>query len=103
MKNKDNHTILKAIAIFLLVFYIPILLFYLGIVIPEHFACNESMFEGENGISIWGDEVLCDGESKAFGKVLFQLISTVVGGFSVILLIVFFLMYSIKKTINSSL
>jgi len=101
MENKDKNTILKAIAIILLMFYIPLLLFYLGIVMPEHFACNESMFEGEKGTDIWGDEVLCDGESMAFEKVFFQLISAIVGGFSVILLILFFLIYHTKKRITS--
>ena len=101
MENKDKNTILKAIAIILLMFYIPLLLFYLGIVMPEHFACNESMFEGEKGTDIWGDEVLCDDESMTFEKVFFQLISAIVGGFSVILLILFFLIYHTKKRITS--
>ena len=97
MKRIENIKILKAIGILLFIIFVAILLFYLGIVVPEYCACDETMYEGQRGIDIWGDEVLCDGESQAFAKVFFQLVTFVVLGLSVLLGFAGFLIYRIKK------
>ncbi|SDG45726.1 hypothetical protein [Epilithonimonas hungarica] len=57
MKRIEKIKILKAIVALLLFIGIPILLFYLGVVVPEYCACDETMYEGQKGIDIWGDMV----------------------------------------------
>ncbi|EEI90233.1 hypothetical protein HMPREF0765_4184 [Sphingobacterium spiritivorum ATCC 33300] len=53
----------KILFIFLLAVYALLLLFYLGLVVPEYLACTGCMYEGEKGIDIWGSEIDCSGES----------------------------------------
>ncbi|WP_312393255.1 hypothetical protein [Chryseobacterium sp.] len=100
MKIQANVQILKIVRILLLVVYIPFLLFYVGIVIPEYYACNEFMYEGQRGTDIWGNEVLCDGESQAIGKVFFQLATIIFSVFSIVIGLIFFFIFRLKKMIN---
>ncbi len=97
MKNADKILVLKVIAVLLLFIGIPILLFYFGVVVPEYCACDETMYEGQKGINIWGDMVYCDAESQDFAKAFFQLLTIVLLGFSAILVLIYFLIYRIKK------
>ncbi|KMQ68770.1 hypothetical protein ACM39_05635 [Chryseobacterium sp. FH2] len=92
--------ILKAVKIILLTIYIPVLLFYSGIVLPEYLACVNCNSEGAMGTDIWGDEVQCFGESKVFGEIIFQFLSMIVVGWSVVLIIVFFFIHHLKKTLK---
>lgn len=97
MKRIEKIKILKAIAVLLLFIGVPILLFYLGVVVPEYCACDETMYEGQKGIDIWGDMVYCDAESQDFAKAFFQLLTMVILVFSAILALIYFLIYRIKK------
>ncbi|MPT32324.1 MAG: hypothetical protein E2600_11805 [Chryseobacterium sp.] len=97
MKRIEKIKILKAIAALLLFIGVPILLFYLGVVVPEYCACDETMYEGQKGIDIWGDMVYCDAESQDFAKAFFQLLTMVILVFSAILALIYFLIYRIKK------
>lgn len=94
--------ILKIIKIAVLIIFVPILLFYLGIIVPEYLACDKTMFEEQNGIDIWGSEIDCNCESQAFGEVFFQMFSLIIGVFTTILFLVFFFTYKIKKTLQSN-
>ncbi|WP_326984420.1 hypothetical protein VUJ46_07765 [Chryseobacterium sp. MYb264] len=97
MKCKPNRKKLKVIGILLMIIYLPFLLFYVGVAIPEYCACEEWMYEGQRGVDIWGNEVLCDGESQAFGKMFFQLATGVFISFSIVIGLVFFFMYRWRK------
>jgi hypothetical protein len=92
--------ILKIIKIPVLIIFVPILLFYLGIIVPEYLACDKTMFEGQNGVDIWGSEIDCNCESQAFGEAFFQMFSLIIGIFTIILFLAFFFTYKIKKELN---
>ncbi|MEN4761043.1 hypothetical protein ABEG63_11970 [Chryseobacterium sp. C39-AII1] len=100
MKIQAKTQTLKIVRILLLVVYIPFLIFYVGIVIPEYCACNESMYEGQRGTDIWGNEVLCDGESQAVGKVFFEFATIIFSIFSIVIGLIFFFIFRLKKMIN---
>lgn len=88
---------MKIIKILLLIFYIPILLFYLGLVVPEYLACINCVYEGEMGVDIWGNEVQCFGESKELGQAFFQLASLIITGFTIVLVCLFLYDYRLKR------
>ena len=73
------------------------LLYHLAIIVPEYLACDKTMFEGENGIDIWGSEIDCNCESQAFGEMFFQMVTLVIIALSVLLFIIFSLIFRIKK------
>ncbi|WP_235527348.1 VanW family protein [Pedobacter sp. Leaf41] len=60
----------------LLISYAAFLFLLLGLfcwlIAPEYFACEKTMFEGEQGLTIFGDKVDCSGENQAFGEAIFQ-------------------------------
>ena len=89
--------LLKIINILLIVILIPILLIYLLLIIPEYSACNDSMFEGEKGVDIWGSKIDCDAESRAFSVAFFQMFSMIVGGISVVLILINIFYFRLKK------
>lgn len=89
--------ILKLINILLIVFLIPILSIYLLLIIPEYSACNDSMFEGEKGVDIWGSKIDCDAESRAFSEAFFQMFSMIVGGISVVLILINIFYFRLRK------
>ena len=97
MRPVEKITLLKAGAALLLLLGIPVLLFYLGVVVPEYCACEETMYEGQKGIDIWGNMVYCDAESQDFAKAFFQLLTVVLVVFMVILTLIGFLIYRLKK------
>jgi len=92
--------ILRIIKIVVLFVFVPILFFYLTIIVPEYLACINCVYEGEMGTDIWGSEVQCFGESKAFGEAFFQMFSLVISVFATILLLLFFFTYKIKKELK---
>ncbi|MNK85768.1 hypothetical protein D3C87_1056580 [compost metagenome] len=89
--------LLKIINILLIVILIPILLIYLLLIIPEYSACNDSMYEGEKGVDIWGSKIDCDAESRAFSEVFFQMFSMIVGGISVVLILINIFYFRLKR------
>ena len=91
---------LKIIKIVVLFIFVPILLFYLTIIVPEYLACDKTMFEGQKGVDIWGSEIDCGGENQAFGEAFFQMVSLILSVLSFILLLVFFFTYQIKKSLQ---
>jgi len=97
MTQETRIKILQIITALLLFISIPVLLFYLGVVVPEYCACEETMYEGQKGINIWGDMVFCDGESQAFAKAFFQFITYILIGFFTILIITNFLLHRLKN------
>jgi len=97
MKQAKPIYILKVIAALVVFISIPILLFYLGIIVPEYCACDETMYEGQKGVNIWGDMVYCDAESQDFAKAFFQLFTIVLLACLAILAFIGFLIYRIKK------
>lgn len=91
---------LKIIKIAVSIIFVPIFLFYFGIIVPEYLACDKTMFEGQNGVDIWGSEIDCGCESQAFGEAFFQMFSLIISGFLATLLTVLFLTYRIRKSIK---
>ncbi len=87
---------MKIIKILLLIFYISILLFYSGLVVPKYLTCINCVYEGEMGVDIWGNEVQCFGENKEIGKAFFQILSLFIAGFTIVLACLF-LHYNNKK------
>ena len=100
MKIEEKLRILKIIKIILLIIFTPIFLFYLIIVLPEYLACINCVYEGEMGTDIWGNEIQCFGESKEFGKVFFQLLTLIIGAFSIVLTIVFYFNRYLKENLK---
>ena len=98
MTITDKLKTLKIIKIIVLLIFVPILIFYLAIIVPEYLACDKTIFEGENGIDIWRSEIDCNCESQAFGEMFFQMVSLVIIAFSVLLFIIFSLTFQIKKS-----
>ena len=90
--------ILKIIKIVLLIIFLPILLFYLGIILPEYLACDKTMFEGQKGVDFWGSEINCDCENQEFGEAFFQMFSLILSFLSVLLILLFSVSYYIKNT-----
>jgi len=97
MKQTKSIQILEVITALVMFISVPILLFYLGIVVPEYCACDETMYEGQKGINIWGDMVYCDAESQDFAKAFFQLFTIVLLGCLAVLAFISFLTYQFKK------
>ena len=89
--------ILKIINILLIVILIPILVIYLLLIVPEYSACNDSMYEGEKGVDIWGSKIDCDAESRAFSVAFFQMFSMTVGGISVVLILINIFYFRLRK------
>lgn len=91
---------LKAIKIIVLIIYIPFLLFYIGILIPEYLAYLNCVYEGDLTNDIWGNEIHCYGENKYLAESIFQLFSIIFGIFTVVLLLIFYLNYTLKKALK---
>ena len=89
--------LLKIINILLIVILTPIMLIYVLLIIPEYSACNDSMFEGEKGVDIWGSKIDCDAESRAFSEAFFQMFSMIVGGISVVLILINIFYFRLRK------
>jgi len=100
MTTTNKLKLLKTVKIVVLIIFVPILLFYLGIIIPEYLACVNCVYEGEMGTDIWGDEVQCFGESKELGEAFFQLVSIIIGAFSIILASLFSYNYHLKRNLK---
>lgn len=100
MITKDKLKILKIIRITLLIFIIPILLFYLGIVLPEYLVCIKCNSKGGMGVDIWGSEVQCFGDSKELGESFFHFSSIIIFLFITGLTILFFLIHHLKNTLK---
>lgn len=100
MTSTNNLKILKTVKIVVVIILIPIIVFYLGIIVPEYLACDKTMFEGQNGIDVWGSEIDCDCENQAFGEVIFQMFSLIICGFLAILLAVLVLSFRINKPLK---
>ncbi|MNU09737.1 hypothetical protein D3C72_2564830 [compost metagenome] len=55
------------------------------------------MYEGEKGVDIWGSKIDCDAESRAFSVAFFQMFSMIVGGISVVLILINIFYFRLKK------
>jgi hypothetical protein len=97
MQTKEKLKILKVFLILIAIAFAIILLFYLGFIVPEYLACNKVIYEGENGIDIWGSEVDCGCESEALGEAIFQLFSIVVFISSFILVTIYIWFRKLKR------
>ena len=97
MTTVNKLKTLKIIKIIVQIIFIPMLIFHLTIIVPEYLACDKTMFEGESGIDIWGSEIDCNCESQAFGEMFFQMVTLVIIALSVLLFIIFSLIFRIKK------
>ncbi|RKE55519.1 hypothetical protein [Sphingobacterium detergens] len=89
IKNNVGINILKVVQVILGGIYILVILFYLGLIVPEYLACVGCDTEGAMGTDIWGDSVQCFGDSKVFGQVLFDLSTMIIVGLSTILYLLF--------------
>lgn len=69
----------------------------MAIIVPEYLACDKTMFEGQNGVDIWGSEIDCNCESQAFGEMFFQMVSIVIIAFLLLLIRLFYLTYKLKN------
>ena len=84
----------------LIIFFLPILFFYICLIVPEYLACDKILHDGEKGIDIWGSEIDCSCESKAFGEIFFQLFSIIIGGFSIALTTAIFFIRHLKENLR---
>lgn len=101
MKTENKLKILKIIRIALLIIFIPSLLFYLGIVLPEYLACcDEHKNETNIGVDFWGNQVDCIGESKEFGEFFFNVSTMFIVVFSITLAVAFYLVHHLKKKLK---
>ena len=101
MTTSNKLKILKIIRIALLIVFMPILLFYLGIIVPEYVACcDEHKNETNIGVDFWGNQVDCMGESKEFGEFFFNLSTMIIAVFSITLAVVFYLVHHLKKKLK---
>lgn len=97
MTIKEKLKLLKFFNILLIVILIPIALFYLLLIVPEYYACNQVQFEGEKGIDIYGSEIDCGGENQAFSEAFFQMFTLITGGISLVIIIISIFYYRLKK------
>ncbi|WP_406843685.1 hypothetical protein [Flavobacterium soyae] len=97
MTTSEKLKLLKVIKIILLIFYTSVILFYLGLVLPQYLACLNCNSGEAMEVDIWGNEVWCFGESKEFVEFFFQFSSIVTGGLTFVLLICCFLIHYLKK------
>lgn len=95
--RKELLQVLKIFRILLMVLFVPLALFYFGIVMPEFIACNSVVYEGETVKDIWGSEVSCHGEEKDLTVAFFQLISFIL----VVLLVLISGLYILEKKIKN--
>lgn len=82
----------KVIKIVLLIMYIPLLLIYLGLFVPEYLACVNINEDGAIGKSIWGNEVECFGESRGLGDGLFIFFSEIIGVLTIVVAAIFLIL-----------
>ncbi|MBA4134154.1 MAG: hypothetical protein C0525_05455 [Flavobacterium sp.] len=94
---------LKIVLTLVTIVFIIILLIYLGFILPEYLACDKLLHDGENGIDIWGSEVDCHCESKAFGEAFFQLFSIIIFACSVVLITFYVCFRKLKRKYDSKL
>ncbi|WP_373710297.1 hypothetical protein [Kaistella sp.] len=100
MTFQTKLNIIEITKIILLIIYIPALLIYLGVFVPEYLACVNINQDGAMGKSIWGNDVPCFGESNDLSKGLFIFFSLLIGGLTVGISIFFLLVYRFKKNQN---
>jgi hypothetical protein len=100
MKASEKLKLLKVTKMILLICYISVLLFYLGLVLPEYLACVNCNYERAMGVDIWDNEIQCFGESKEFGKFFFQCSSMMLVGFTFVLVICYCLIYHLEKLLK---
>ena len=101
MQTKVKLKILKGFLILVFILFFIILLFYLGIIVPEYLACDKLIHDGENGIDIWGSGVDCRCESKAFGEAFFQLFSIVIFISSLVLVTIYVYFRKFKRNLKA--
>lgn len=101
MTINQKLKIAKFINTLLIVILIPIIIFYLIFIIPEYCACNNTMFEGEKRIDLWGDEIDCSGENQAFSKAFFQMFTMIISGISFALTVITIIYFNLKKLLES--
>lgn len=89
--------LVRAIKIILLTCYGILMPIYLGIILPEYWACRKCIYEGAMGTDIWGNSVQCFGDSKAFGEVIFQFSSFLVSGLTAALISICLRAYYLKQ------
>lgn len=97
MTSEQKRKTFKIIKIVSLILYIPLLLIYLGLFVPEYLACININQDGAIGKSIWGNDVECFGESKGLGDGLFIFFSEIIAGLTVVILIIFVILNYLKK------
>jgi hypothetical protein len=100
MTTSEKLKLLKVIKIILLICYTSVLLFYLGLVLPEYIACVNCNSERVMEVDIWGNEIQCFGESKEFGEFFFQCSSMMLVGFTFVLVICYCLLYHLEKLLK---
>jgi len=88
--------LLKAILIILGIFTLIVLLLWGVFILPEYLACSKTMYEGQKGITFWGDEVDCTCENEAFIEAFFQMFSLIIA-LLVTVLVAVYIMYKRKK------
>lgn len=100
MTFQTKLNIIKITKIILLIIYIPALLIYLGVFVPEYLACININQDGAVGKSVWGNDVPCFGENNDLSKGLFIFFSLLIGALTVGISIFFLLVYRFKKKLN---
>ncbi len=100
MNTRNKMKTIKVIKLVLLTLYGILLPIYLGLILPEYLACRKCTSEGAIGIDIWGSPVQCFGDSKVFSEALFQFSSVLVAGLSALLMVLFFLIYYLNRSIK---
>ncbi|RZL51246.1 MAG: hypothetical protein EOP00_00065 [Pedobacter sp.] len=91
---------MKAFKILLIsyaVFLMSFLALFCWFIAPEYFACKKTMYEGEQGLTIFGDTVDCSCENQAFGEAIFEGLGMILIIGFLLLLVGWFFYLKIKK------
>jgi hypothetical protein len=92
--------ILKIVSILLSIVLAIGLGLYLLFILPEYLACLNCKYEGDACKTIWGNVAECHGESKDIGEGIFQFITLILIGLSIVTMIIWNIYYKQKSKAN---
>ncbi|RZJ70799.1 MAG: hypothetical protein EOO47_23235 [Flavobacterium sp.] len=93
----------KILLIFYAALFLSLLSLFCWLIAPQYFACKRTMFEGEQGLTIFGDKVDCSGENQAFGESIFEAsLLVLVVGFLVLIVGWYFFLKAKRPNNNRS-
>lgn len=92
--------VIKFFKIVILSLSLLLLVFAVGIVLPEYWACNNAT-ENEITYDIWGSEVYCGAENTEFSEFILYLMSLWLVGFGVVYAVLHWYHLKLKKKLST--